>query len=240
MSQKEALPALRWEFNSLDGSAKISDDLIEQCSKVCADGFGLKTHDWIESNRKKLSQSTIFGRLVSDKKDLYGIAYYSAPDTQLVDSYILWEDGICLVKAVQHRGYSQKAIAEFVSLFPERQFKWLGCRTQNPSMMIRYSKLGKLFPFDELFDSVDGQRIMGFLLEHIVEVQTTYQRGKLNIINGVCTRHYTQGRLGDYLIDIEKANLFEKQFQSWGFQREQGDAVILVSSLNNILKTHAE
>jgi hypothetical protein len=69
-------------------------------------------------------------------------------------------------------------------------------------MMMRYARFGNLFPFDQLYDSVDGQSIMEFLLEHIAEVQTTYQRGKLNTVNGVCTQLYPQGRLGDYWVNL--------------------------------------
>jgi hypothetical protein len=100
-------------------------------------------------------------------------------------------------------------------------------------MMMRYANFGRgeVFPFDKLYDSKDGQSIMAFLLEHIAEVQTTHQRGKLNIINGICTQLYPQGRLGDYCVDLEKVARFETQLQAWEFQRERGDAVILVSSL---------
>lgn len=98
-------------------------------------------------------------------------------------------------------------------------------------MMVRYSRFGKLFPFDELYDSSDGQVVMDFLLNHISEVKTTHQRQKLNRVNGVCTQLYPQGRLGDYVVDLEKTAIFEKQLQDWGFQREQGDAVILMSAL---------
>ncbi|MGV0029059.1 hypothetical protein [Phormidesmis priestleyi] len=231
MSQKELLPNLDWEFQRLDNGAEISDGLLDQLLQVCVDGFGLKSNDWVNDNREMLSTSTLFGKLTDDQGYLYGIAFYSAPDMNLGDSHILWEDGICLVKELQHKGFSRKAIAKAISLFPERQFNWLGCRTQNPAMMMRYSKFGRLFPFDKLYDSADGQPIMEFLIEHIAEVRTTYQRGKLNTINGVCTRLYPQGRLGDYLVDLERAAQFEKQLQSWEFQRARGDAVILVSSL---------
>jgi hypothetical protein len=231
MSQKELLPALSWEFQRLDKGAEISDELLGQFLQVCVDGFGFESVDWMHDNQEKLATSTILGRLLDNQGKLYGIAFYSAPAVTLDNAHILWEDGICLVKPAQNQGYSQKAIAKAASLFPERQFNWLGCRTQNPTMIMRYSRFGELFPFDKLYDSADGQPVMEFLLEHIAEVRTTHQRGKLNTVNGVCTQLYPQGRLGDYLVNLEKAAQFEKQLQSWEFQRERGDAVILVSSL---------
>ncbi|GAB4210342.1 MAG: hypothetical protein Fur006_70750 [Coleofasciculaceae cyanobacterium] len=231
MLYKEPLPSLDWEFQQLDKSAEISDELLDQFLQVCVDGFGFESDDWMNDNREKLATSTILGKLLDDKGQLYGISFYSAPAVTLSDSHILWEDGICLVKAAQHQGYSQQAIIKAFNFFPERQFNWLGCRTQNPAMMMRYARFGNLFPFDQLYDSVDGQPIMEFLLEHIAEVQTTYQRGKLNTVNGVCNQLYPQGRLGDYWVNLDKAAHFERQLQDWEFQRDRGDAVILVSSL---------
>jgi hypothetical protein len=231
MSQKEPLPNLIWEFQRLDNSVEISDKLLDQFLQICVDGFGFESDEWVNDIRKKMATSNILGRLLDEQGQLYGIAFYSSPAVTLGDSHILWEDGICLVKSVQHSGYSRKAIEQAASLFPDRQFNWFGCRTQNPAMMMRYAKFGKLFPFNELYDSSDGQIIMDFLLEHIAEVQTTHQHGKINTINGVCTQLYPQGQLGDYCVDLEKATMFEKQLQSWKFQRQEGDAVILVSSL---------
>lgn len=231
MYSKEPLPNLSWEFQRLENSAEIPDILLDQLLQVCVDGFGLESSDWLNDNREMLSTSTLFGRLMDKQDQLYGIAFYSAPLELLHNFHVLWEDGICLVKALQHKGFSRKAIAKATSFFPERKFNWLGCRTQNPAMMVRYSRFGKLFPFDELYDSSDGQVVMDFLLEYVSEVKTTHQRQKLNTVNGVCTQLYPQGRLGDYVVDLEKAAIFEKQLQDWGFQREQGDAVILVSAL---------
>jgi hypothetical protein len=231
MSEKELPSSLIWEFQWLDKDAETQDQLLGCFHQVCIDGFGFESDNWINNIRKKLATSTILGSLQDNQGQIYGIAFYSVPAVTLGDSHIVWEDGICLVKAVQHQGYSQKAIKKAVSLFPERRFSWLGCRTQNPAMMMRYSKLGKLFPFNKLYSSEDGQPIMEFLLEHIAEVQTTYQRGKLNTVNGVCTQIYSSGRLGDYQVNLKNAAQFEQQLQAWEFQRDRGDAVILVSSL---------
>jgi hypothetical protein len=231
MLQRESIPSLDWEFKHLENGAEIPDEVLGQFLRVCVDGFGFESDDWMYDNQEKLATSTILGRLLDNQGQLYGIAFYSAPAVTLGDSHVLWEDGICLVKLAQHQGHSRSAITKAASLFPERQFNWLGCRTQNPAMIMRYSKFGKLFPFDELYDSTNGQPVMDFLLEHIAEVQTTHQRGKLNTTNGVCTQLYPQGRLGDYRVDLEKAAQFEEQLQCWGFERERGDAVILVSSL---------
>lgn len=241
MFQTELIPNLNWEFQMLYNDAEVSSELLTQCLLVCVDGFGMESSDWVNDNHELFSTSTIFGRLLDEQEKLYGIAYYSIPAVPLSNnSYILWEDGICLVKSAQNKGYSKDAIKRATSLFPERQFNWFGCRTQNPNVMSRYSKMGRLFPFDELYNSPTGQIIMEFLLENILEVRTTYQTGKLNIEDGICTKLYPQGRLGDYLVDLGKVKAFEDWLQKRSFHREQGDAVILVCSLNNIFKTHAE
>jgi hypothetical protein len=232
MSYPKQLLSLNWKFQRLDESVKVSDELLEQCLQICVDGFGFESDDWMKNNREKFATSTIFGKLLDAEGKLYGISFYSAPVVTLSGFHVLWEDGICLARAAQNQGYAQQVIGGATSFFPARQFKWVGCRTQNPTMMMRYANFGdQLFPFDELYDSEAGQTIMAFLLEHIAEVQTTHQCGKLNLINGICTQLYPQGRLGDYCVDLEKVAGFEAQLQAWEFQRERGDAVILVSSL---------
>lgn len=233
VSYEEFNSNLVWEFQHLNNNAEDLDDIIGKCKEVCTNGFGLQAHSWASENRSKLSKSTIFGRLVDKTKNFYGIAYYSVPDVTLAGFHFLWEDGICIVKSLQGKGYSQKAIKKAASLFPEHKFYWLGCRTQNPAMLMRYSKFGKLFPFDKHYDTPEGKLVMDFLLAHIAEVQTMYHNGKLNTVNGVCTEIYPPGGLGNYSLKINGAKIFEQQLEDWGFQRDRGDAVLVVSQLQS-------
>jgi hypothetical protein len=229
MQISEQLSSLSWEFQWLDRNTAVSADLLEQLLQVCEDGFGTPAADWRDGTLEKLGASTVLGKLLDAAGRLYGFVFYSAPAQPLLGSHLLWEDGICMVKAVQQKGYPRRAISKVAELFPERRFYWLGCRTQNPAMMLRYAKFGKLYPFDESYDSPDGQVIMNFLLNYIEEVKTTHRCGKLDTTSGICNRFYSQGRLGDYPVNLEKAARFEDQLKVWGFQREFGDAIVLTS-----------
>jgi hypothetical protein len=231
MLMSEQLPSLSWDFQWLDRNTAVSAELLAQLLHVCEDGFGTPAAEWRDGTLEKLAASTILGKLLDAAGQLHGFVFYSAPAQPLLGSHLLWEDGICMVKAVQQKGYPRQAIAKVAELFPERRFRWLGCRTQNPAMMLRYAKFGKLYPFDETYDSTDGRVIMDFLLNYIEEVKVTNQCGKLDRKSGICAKFYPQGRLGNYPVDLEKAAKLENQLQDWKFQREFGDAIILTSLL---------
>ena len=224
-----------WQFKRLDENPEIADEIVEELRWVCVNGFGLESDEWAADNKLMLSQSTILGRLLNQQGKVFGIAFYSAPDVFLDGTHFLWEDGICLVKEAQRKGYSWTAIDQALKMFPERTFGWVGCRTQNPAMFLRYAKLGKIFPFDELYDKVNGERIINFLLENIAEVKEVGALNNLSRGNGICTEVYPQGRLGDYPTEIDGAEPFEKQLKQWEFQRDRGEAVILVSCLRKNL-----
>jgi hypothetical protein len=89
MSYTKLLPSLTWEFQQLGEDAEISDELLEQCLRICVDGFGFESDDWMNDNREKLSTSTIFGKLLDSEGTLYGISFYSAPTVTLSDSHVL-------------------------------------------------------------------------------------------------------------------------------------------------------
>jgi hypothetical protein len=235
MSLKEPGNEYVWQFQRLDRNVEIADKVVKELHQVCVKGFGLDSDEWATDNRLMLSQSTILGRLLNQQRKVFGIAFYSAPDVFLDGTHFLWEDGICLVKEAQRKGYSWTAIEQAVKMFPERIFGWVGCRTQNPAMFLRYAKLGKTFPFDELYDTVNGERVMNFLLENIAEVQEVSALNNLNRRNGICTEVYPQGRLGDYSIELDGAEPFEKQLKQWEFQRDTGEAVLIVSCLRKSL-----
>jgi hypothetical protein len=221
---------LEWEFHFLGNEFEVHDEVIRQCNMVCANGFGGSENDWNEENKKQFAKSTIFGRLIDNNRSIYGIAYYFIPDEKIFNSYILWE-AICLVNSVQGKGYAKKAVEDAVKLFPEREFRWLCCTTQNPSMFIRYSKYGKkLFPFDELYETSDGKLLMDFLCKH-VESLKNIDINTMNISNGICKSFYENGKLGNYLADLPRAEKFDKNLQDWKFQRESGDAIIMALNL---------
>lgn len=224
-----------WQFQRLDRNVEITDKIVEELHQVCVNGFGIKSDQWATDNRLMLSQSTILGKLLNQQGKVFGIAFYSAPDAFLDGTHFLWEDGICLVKEAQRKGYSWTAIEQAAKMFPEHNFGWVGCRTQNPAMFLRYAKLGKTFPFDELYDTANGRRVINFLLENIAEVQEVGTSNTLNKGTGICTDVYPQGRLGNYPTGLDGTEAFEKKLKQWGFQRDRGEAVIIVSCLRKSL-----
>ena len=70
---------------------------------------------------------------------------------------------------------------------------------------------------------------MDFVLKHLPQATTFSGQGSLDRASGICRNAYAGGRLGDYSTDVAGAEAFEKQLLDWGFKRDSGDAVLVVS-----------
>lgn len=221
-----------WQFQLAQDVDSEDTSLLEEIHRVFLDGFSLSKGWSIEGIGKRLKTTNVVGFLKGEEK-LYGYAFYSAPNELLDGTYLLWEDGICLKKEVQGKNLTRQVIEKASSIFPNRHFGWIGGRTQNPVVIKRYSKLGgALFPFDVSYSSSEGKLLMGHLLEYIEEVKEVHKVQKLDLTNGVCRKIYREGHLGIYPIEVTGTATFEKQLNEWDFQRDSGDAVIIVSKLS--------
>jgi hypothetical protein len=225
-----------WHFQKIS-EIKDSFDVkeVKEFHRVCVDSFGIET-DWDSDNKRKFSESTLLGKLLYQTEELCGIAYYSVPEKELENSYLLWENGICIVKKAQHLGLSSIAIEEAKQLFSERKFGWFGGKSQNPKIFLRYQNLGKTFPFEQLYATPEGQTLMTFLVENIEELKDLRESGKLNLSSGICTAAYSR-YLGDYSISLKGAESFENHLKKLGFNRTGGDSVVVIAKLENI--THS-
>jgi hypothetical protein len=125
------------------------------------------------------------------------------------------------------------------SLFPERDFGWLGGRTQNPLILRRYlHRATSLFPITIGYDNRNGKELLGFLLRHIAEVSEV---SELDLRTGVCHKIYKTGRLGDYPVDLNdpEVAMIEKRLSELGMSRDSGDAVVAIAKLKEYIpKTH--
>ncbi|GEM_PF-3479513 len=229
---EDVAAAHTWQFQFLETPETVSDSGIEGIHSVFSDGFGLPEGWNREDIRCALYRSDVMGLLHSSNGAIMGYAFYSAPETPLEGRYFLWEDAICLRKSVQGMGYTGRTLFESVAaLFTERVFGWLGGRTQNPLVFLRYANLGQVLPFDVSYTSVLGQKVMRFLLEHIVEVQEASAMGVLEQATGICHGIYREGKLGDYSTDSPSLARFESLLHSWIFDRDAGDALLVVTHL---------
>lgn len=221
-------PLYRWQFHFQDSSTLLDDALPGLVSDVYRDGFG-RPQGWsIERVQKALVRSTVIGLLWSSSGVLDGYAFYSAPDVPLKGSWLLWEDAICLRKPLQGRGLSTRVLIEVSSLFPDREFGWLGGRTQNPLVLKRYLHRATLvLPLNLGYDGNDGEEIMTFLLRHIEEACGVDPKV------GIFRNAYKDGRLGDYKVDLSDPEVagVERRLAELNFDRDKGDAVIATAKL---------
>lgn len=225
-----------WNFQCLNPLATYDDQFVRSIHDVYLDAFGLQEGWSLEGIRKALLRSNVRGLLSSDYGEICGYAIYSVPALPLLGNSMIWEDAIALKKKIQNRKLSKQVIGHILSLFPERKFGWLGGRTQNPAVIKRYKKLGILFPFDISYSLHEGKAVMDYLLQNIEEVREVQALDKEN---GICRAIYRR-RLGDYKTEISGTERFEEQLRKWDFDREKGDAVIVISKLHQVIQNSIE
>lgn len=223
-----------WRFETSKRPGGYDEAFLKSIHEVYLDGFG-KTEGWsLKGINAVLLSSSIRGFL-RNKDEIAGYAFYTVPTETLNGSYMLWEDAICLKKSAQARRFTQGIIEKVMGLFSNKNFGWIGGRTQNPLVVKRYSDLGQVFPFNALYDTEDGKQIMDFVLKHIPQARTFSGKAAfVDKITGICRNAYADGRLGDYSTEVPGAEAFERQLLEWGFNRDNGDAVLVVSRLSGI------
>ncbi len=222
----------QWVFTPSSEAKILPKEVLLGIRDTFRDGFGLEQGWSLEGVQIAISRSAILGLIYGDHGQVEGYAFYSAPEEPLLGMHLLWEDAICLRKHLQGIRLTSRPLLEKVcAFFPERTFGWLGGRTQNPAMMLRYSRMGKLYPFDATYGKGQGKTILGFLLEHIAEVKDS--KAVLDYRTGICKRIYPEGQLGDYSVAIDRNKKYERLLLDWGFDRSAGDAVIVVTKLNS-------
>ncbi|HEY0377208.1 MAG TPA: hypothetical protein VGC87_09640 [Pyrinomonadaceae bacterium] len=225
-----------WYFQGPEGQRDFDDIFLDSIHQVYLEGFG-KSEGWsIEGIRETVMTSDILGFLRNGEGEIFGYAFYTVPSSSLDGTHILWADSICLKKGVQKKGLTTGLTKKAAKVFPERKFGWIGGRTQNPLVMRKYSKLGTVFPFSASYDTDEGKLVMDYLLKHIKEVFEVYEEQRLELTNGICRKVYRGGRLGDYPTAIDGTEAFEKQLLNWNFKRDNGDAIIIVSHLYQIIQ----
>lgn len=225
---------LCWHFQSLVDPETVPDTVFSAILQVFQDGFGLPDGWSLEGVRYALLRSDVLG-LLCGSSGIDGYAFYTVPEVQLEGRHVLWEDAICLRQCVQGMGYGSRALSEAAAFLPHHDFGWVGGRTQNPVVFLRYACLGSVFPFDEPYTDPRGKRVMDFLITHIIEVQESERAGRLERTTGICRGIYDEGKLGVYDVGLQASADWEVSLKEWGFDRLAGDALLLVARLTELL-----
>lgn len=216
-----------WQFRTIDPKYEYPAEITERILDVFHDGFGIEGWN-IHGIQKALHNSTVFGLLLGPKQEIAGYALYLVPEQTLQDKGLLWENAICIKKFLQNSGFGGEALKLALSIFSNHDIGWIGGRTQNPTVMKRYSKVASLLlPFDITYPSKDGEPVFDFLMQNVPEVFET----KVMDPNGICKGVYHEGTLGDYTTDVAGTEEYERLLKKWGFSRKDGDAVIVVAKI---------
>lgn len=216
-----------------------ADSLGKKIVDVFYDGFGLPYNpdrSWSAPEAAAMVRRCDMVGVLVDKRwqeaIICGCACYVMPEEPVVNAlHLIWEDGICIRKPQQGGRWSKPIFELALSTAKQmgRHVGYIGGRTQNPVVMHRYSKFGKLFPFDSRYTTSQGRRVVEFLVGNIWEAQA----GEFNPESGIFRGAYKEGRLGDYPIpETDEVRRWEMLLMKDGFDRNNGDAVAVVARVN--------
>ena len=226
---------MKWKYIYNTGQ-ELSNDFAKQIRSVFLDGFGFPpdANAWsIEGVKKDFRISNLLAILQDEiTKKIFGYSMFYIPENPLFDDkYILWNNATALRQEIHGKGYySLGFFHEVVKKFPDKQIGWAGGRSQNLLIYLRYSKLGKLFPFAEQYNTDEGKQLMTFLKRNVDEVHSQ----AVNENNGIAFNVYKEGVLGDFRDDIVDTKIFEEKLKKWNFNRENGDTLVVCVKLNSI------
>ena len=222
----------QWRCRLRQAGDALDENLVRQAYDVFRRAFGVEPDRGVESVRHRLQNATVLGLLHDRSGNLQGFACYSVPDEPLDDAHFLWGDGMAIAPAMQGRGLSLDAIESACALFPGRIFGWIGGRTQNPVVFRRYARFGKVFPFDATYATGEGRTVLRYLRKHVTEVR---ELAALDPNTGICPHAYSWSYPQDYIAKADGTERFEAQLSRFGFNRSNGDAVIVATRLTKPL-----
>jgi len=243
---------MKWTLYNSERVSVNPTELGSKMLEVFRDGFGIprdKVRWSADAAADMVRRSTLTFVLTDDdtlSSEISGYACYVCPGAR-VDArhHLLWEDGICIQKRFQKTdsvsdkpGWGAKALANALSEVERlgQRVRYLGGRTQHPGVISRYAKFGITYPLDEDYSTPAGMALVAFLLEHIDEVKKTYHKNSeatFDRRSGIFKKCYSEGRLGDYLVPTTaKVKAREARLSSLGFDRDRGDAVVVVAQFD--------
>lgn len=221
---------MNWVFNNCKTlSEQEKRILAPKIKAIFENGMGINGYSeariW-----EQLNQSTLIG-LLQQQGNMMGYFFVTIPESQLHHQSLLWIDACCIYKTLQSKGLYARALAILYDIYQYQGFGWLGLRTQNPVMMHLIDKMNAndLYPFDKYYDS----EIINYLIDNVYEARKPYLANRLELHTAICKKVYAEGRLGKYpdAIDKGRTSYFETKLKSFQFERDAGDAIILLKKL---------
>jgi hypothetical protein len=220
-----------WKFYHLQGDEQFDSRLLLELHEAFADSMGVEGCT-IENITRRLAECQLLGLLEDVNGAIYGCVLVSIPATPLHGKYLIWGNTGYLRKSVQRRMVWRQILNKIVECFPEREFGWIGCRTQNPLMMRSYSFFGSLMPFETDYSQGEGRLLMRYMRQHIPQVRDVPE---LLPNKGICRALYSTGRMGDYPVNL--TGRIEQTLDEWGFERERGDSLVVVAKLPPVARS---
>ncbi|MBK8965286.1 MAG: GNAT family N-acetyltransferase [Lewinellaceae bacterium] len=218
--------SFQWFFNkTIDISKSKRYNYATIILKIFENGMGIK--GWsLERIIEQLEASTLLG-LLQNGNSYEGYFFATIPSEQFEGKSILWIDAVSITKGHQKNSWIQKGIDEIMKFFSEYDFGIIGGRSQNPVVFKLFTKIGsgEYLPFSRNYTKSE----MDFLIKNIYEVNKPNVEGKLNQQIGICKNTYKEGKLGDYpILEFPNAEQYELLLSQNGFNRHEGDSVILI------------
>lgn len=183
---------------------------------------------WDPEHIMKRLPKVKLGVLVFNGSPRKTIAYALFDQARWGEYRILFVDSMGVSKAPvnwQRTGLGTQIMREALKRLPAET---VAARTQNPDFVLMLQKLKpqELLPGESGYSGKDLELIKA-IKEQVIELH----EADVDLSKGICKKAYRERKLGDYEIDLNNklVSQIEQRFEALGFNRDDGDAVVVVA-----------
>lgn len=228
-----------WElYRTQDALTRvIVSDYAEEIQSVVGEAFaGTSKRPTLEIEGL-LKTSDIVG-LITSSSGIDGVVSISVPDSPLLGQRMIWVNKVALTPAFQQKEIGTSVLLnDLQTFFPEERIGFLGCMTQNPALINKYTAFtGTTFPTQAWYSDPVGTRILSYLYCEVSQFQERIQNTKNRDINIDSVHGIIHCPYQTNIVPPSSRERFKmpskhiERLLEVGFNPDQGDAVILVIS----------
>lgn len=225
---------LKWNFKKTSEYKLDLENTIAKITDLFNDGMGQE--GWKPYKiKRQLKSSHVLGFLEDEYGKDFSYFFATIPKKRFDGKHLLWIDACSVRQRFQRNGIFSKGVEEIKNIYKKYNFGYVGGRSQNPIVFRTIDKLSSdiYYPFDKLYPSEMINFLKDTIKNEVKRPSETKEQG-LNLENGIVTNAYWGKKLGNYKVDLNNEDIlrYEKKLSEWGFDRCNGDSVIILKQIS--------
>lgn len=208
----------------------FDEEIQNRFLDIAKNAFGNYTWSTSSYRRTFVQKNNYAYVLLDENNEKHGFVIVEIPPVDLEGKQFVFLRKIALDDSVKGK---RLGLRFFIEEFKKDNFNvhiaYIGLKTQSPYMMRAIKNIcKKTYPFEDNYLSEEGANILKFVQTNTLELTDNIDFDKRTGILNSC---YGQ-KLGNYDLDVPGVEDEEEYLQKHDFNREQGDALLLIGKIN--------